>query len=764
MTAIIYIMIYLGSALMVYNIARYLSFMRRAEWMGRAHQNRLAVHVPMALLVLFLIGYLCMGLFGHPDLLVSMILFGGSVFVMLVVHLLHFIANRVEENDSQLQGMYSELMANADDETDSSLAAFRVNLTKDQIESRAGCDLFDSDLTSAGYTEMMNARAGCLTIDRDHAACSMDMGRDALLARFAEGQRTISRVVFCHRQRTGACFVRWHAALAVRPDTGDVVAFITEREYNTDMVNQALLRKALVEQYDMITYIVDDSYGVVIGSENRYRRGSIFPKALKGKYDRYIDEEVVPFVDGDDGERAAVARVLGMEQVRQALTTREPYEVNIRLRIDGEEYFNRFVYYTVDREAGFYILLKSDTTDVRREELERSAALQRALDDARSANAAKTVFFSSMSHDIRTPMNAVIGYTTLARREGATEAQMREYLDKIASSSQHLLALINDVLEMSRIESGHIDLEATETDLKALLDGARDMFAAQMESKGIEYVTRAVDLRDSRVLCDRNRLNRVLLNLLSNAFKFTPEGGHVTVTLGQTGAGDGMGHYELRVKDSGIGMSEAFAERVFDAFEREQTSTVSGIQGTGLGMAITKNIVDLMGGSIDVETAPGQGTEFIVKLSFPLASGADADPDGPRTAATVPNFSCMKLLLVEDNAINREIATLILAEAGFDLETAVNGMDAVEKLRDSRPGEFDAVLMDVQMPVMNGYTATRLIRSLDDPSLSSIPVIAMTANAFAEDIQREQEAGMNAHITKPLDVSAMMATLAEVLR
>ncbi len=384
---------------------------------------------------------------------------------------------------------------------------------------------------------------------------------------------------------------------------------------------------------------------------------------------------------------------------------------------------------------------------------------------AEESSRAKTVFLSNMSHDIRTPMNAIIGYTNLAQREGNSPAEVRGYLTKIEASSQHLLALINDVLEMSRIESGKMDLEPVPVNLKKTFGEVRDMFATQMAEKDIDFVVDTSHVRQKHVLCDKNRLNRVLLNLLSNAYKFTPEGGNISVTVWEIGGGpEGWCRYEIRVKDSGIGMTPEFAARVFEAFERERNSTVSGIQGTGLGMAITKSIVDLMGGTIEVSTAPGLGTEFIVGLTLELQKEKTVEEEEETAQEEAMDFTGMRLLLVEDNEINREIATMLLEEAGFLLDTAENGQEAVEKVSASTPGEFDAVLMDIQMPVMNGYEAARAIRALANPALSRIPIIAMTANAFTEDIKAAEEAGMNGHIAKPIDVPRMMATLSEVLR
>ena len=385
---------------------------------------------------------------------------------------------------------------------------------------------------------------------------------------------------------------------------------------------------------------------------------------------------------------------------------------------------------------------------------------------AEQSNRAKSTFLSNMSHDIRTPMNAIIGYTTLSKKEEGIPPRVSEYLTKIDASSRHLLALINDVLEMSRIESGKMELEPEKCDLVKAMGEVKDLFTTQMETKRLHYSVTADGLTNQTVLCDVNRLNRVLLNLISNAYKFTPEGGSVTVTLTQTGAADGKASYELRVKDTGMGMSPEFAAKVFEAYERERTTAVDHIQGTGLGMAITKSIVDLMNGTIDVETEQGKGTEFIIRVDFPIVEEAPetvGDGQSEESAASEIDFSKIKLLLVEDNEINREIATLLLEEAGFQLDAAENGKIAVDKIAASRPGDYQLVLMDIQMPVMNGYDAAKAIRALPNADLARIPIVAMTANAFSEDIQAAKDAGMDSHIAKPIDVAKMMETLREVL-
>lgn len=438
-------------------------------------------------------------------------------------------------------------------------------------------------------------------------------------------------------------------------------------------------------------------------------------------------------------------------------------------------------------------------------QLAREKKLYSAKQRFEESSRAKTIFLSNMSHDIRTPMNAIIGYTNLARQGGVPQDQLQSYLEKIDISSKHLLELINDVLEMSRIESGKIKLEPEPCNLKTVMTEINDMFEIQMAQKHITYRVDSSSVEDYAVLCDRNRLNRVLLNLVSNAYKFTPQNGSITVQLYQMEQNsneqvpENYGTYELHVSDTGIGMSPEFAKKVFDPFERERTSTIDGTQGTGLGMSITKNIIDMMGGTISVHTEQGKGTEFTVRVSFPLlkepSAAAEADAAGSeipvsradRTAAVppeadtlqktaaaaktadaakktaAPDFSAMRLLLVDDIALNREIASLMLKAKGFTVETADNGKNALQKVMDSSPDYYNAVLMDIQMPVMDGTEAAKAIRALDDPAKAHIPIIAVSANAFSEDVQKSLDAGMNAHIAKPIDIQELIHTLTEVL-
>ena len=392
--------------------------------------------------------------------------------------------------------------------------------------------------------------------------------------------------------------------------------------------------------------------------------------------------------------------------------------------------------------------------------IQENEQLEARLFAAEEASKAKTFFLSNMSHDIRTPLNAIIGYTTLANRDGVSYEEKGGYITKIEMASRQLLEIVNDVLDMSRIESGKLSLEPTCVDLENCVLEACDLVRTQLEAKKIELFE-SINISHKWILCDKVMLDRALMNLLCNAGKFTEENGSVSLQLNELNADDKTGSYEIRIKDTGIGMSEEFAERLFDPFERERTSTVSRIQGTGLGLAITKRIVDMMGGNITVKTEKGKGTEFVITVSFPLVEPED---EICLNEGEEISFEGKRALLVEDNMINMEIAQMLLEQSGFLIETAENGKIALEMTAASEPGYYDVILMDIQMPVMDGYMATQAIRDLPDPGLAGIPIIAMTANAFQEDIKKAGEVGMNGHIAKPLDVSGMKATLQQVLR
>ncbi|MCI8648190.1 MAG: response regulator [Firmicutes bacterium] len=662
---------------------------------------------------------------------------------------------------------------------------------------------------------------------------------------------------------------------------------------------QMQLIQALSIDYNLVcVFDLDTGSGIAlrIDDDDSHMFQSIFGGEidLEQSIERYVQE----FVYEEDKE--LLLQAASPARLKKEMAEHNLYYVNYRTFVNGEmKYYQMKAVRTGDGEVGKGAVIGFRSVDQEiRNEMEQKSLLEDALSQANRASKAKSIFLSNMSHDIRTPMNAIVGFTALAITHIDSREQVEEYLKKIMSSGNHLLSLINDVLDMSRIESGKIHLEEKPCSLPDILHSLRNILQADIHAKQLELYIDAVDVLDEEIYCDKLRLNQVLLNLLSNSVKYTGAGGIISMRITETaGAPNGYANYQFCIKDTGIGMSEEFVSHIFEPFEREKNSTISGIQGTGLGMAITKNIVDMMNGTIEVKSKQGVGTEFTVSFTFQLHSGEKEQPDIPelkncralvvdddfntcdsvsymlsqiglraewtlsgkeavlRTHQAVmrgdnysvyiidwllpdmngievtrrirkemgtdvavivltaydwseieeeakeagvtafcskPLFlselrSCLysivngdkedipevkkapvnlrtgRILLTEDNELNQEIAKAILGDAGFSTEIAENGQIAVDMMKKSEPGYYQLVLMDIQMPVMNGYEATKEIRKLKNKALSSIPILAMTANAFEEDKQEALRCGMNGHIAKPIDIENLFDTLDKVL-
>ena len=662
---------------------------------------------------------------------------------------------------------------------------------------------------------------------------------------------------------------------------------------------QMELVQALSIDYNLVCrFDLDTGAGRALRSDDG--NGPVLDSIFQGELSleecmgRYIRE----FVVADD--RRMMLEAVSPLKLKEELEDKKLLCINYRTVKNGEiKYFQMKAVRTGGWGDHHGIVLGFHSVDEEiRNEMEKKNLLEDALMQANRASKAKSVFLSNMSHDIRTPMNAIVGFTALAIAHIDRRDQVEEYLGKIMTSGNHLLSLINDVLDMSRIESGKIRLEEKPCSLPDILHGLRNILQADINAKQLELYIDTVDVLDEEIYCDKLRLNQVLLNLLSNAVKYTSAGGIVSMRITEkAGTSKEYAHYEFFIKDTGIGMSEEFVKHIFEPFEREENTTISGIQGTGLGMAITKNIVDMMNGTIEVKSEQGVGTEFLVSFTFRLnadkrepqdipelkgsralvvdddfntcdsvsymlgqigmraewtLSGKEAVlrtrqanmrgdiysvyiidwllPDmngievtrrirkemgedvpiiiltaydwfdieeeakeaGVSAFCSKPLFlselrNCLnsiikaeevvkedtketkevvhagRILLAEDVELNQEIAVAILGDAGFDTEVAENGQIAVDMLQKSEPGYYKVVLMDIQMPVLNGYEATKKIRNLENKELASIPVIAMSANAFEEDKQEALKSGMNGHIVKPIDVPALFDTLNAVL-
>ncbi len=456
------------------------------------------------------------------------------------------------------------------------------------------------------------------------------------------------------------------------------------------------------------------------------------------------------------------------------------YSFDYRQIASGEEKWYRMhviaASFLPNDEPSHVVMAVMDVDNQVRKDISQKQAVEEALVQAEKANKAKSTFLSNMSHDIRTPMNAIIGFTTLSQTHIDDKKLVEEYLGKILSASKHLLSLINDVLDMSRIESGKIQIQEDEVSLVEIVRDVENIIQPMAEEQEQSFIIET-NIVNNYIYCDKLRLNQVLINLLGNAVKFTPKQGTITLSIYQEMvAPEGYGVYIFKVKDTGIGIGEEFLDKIFQAFERDKGVSATGIQGTGLGLSITKSIVEMMGGKISVTSELEKGTEFTVKVVFALQD-IDEEEMTPETILAQKEqeekvqkekqkqlFKGKKILLVEDNNLNREIARMLLKEAEFEVEEAINGQEAYEKVKASQAGEYAVVLMDIQMPVMDGYESAQLIRALSSRALANIPIIAMTANAFAEEKKKALSSGMNGHISKPIDVNVLFKTIENILK
>lgn len=400
-----------------------------------------------------------------------------------------------------------------------------------------------------------------------------------------------------------------------------------------------------------------------------------------------------------------------------------------------------------------------------KKELEdRQKMLLGAIDEANSANRAKTEFFANVSHDIKTPMNAIMGFSKLAMEEIKDPAQVRDCLTKIDTAGDHLLRLINDILDIGKIESGKLEFSNTPVVLKELLTECADMVRVKMDESRLRFTVNLDEMGSDTVETDRLRFDQVILNLLSNACKYTKEGGQVSLTGKLLKRSDDL-TYEIRVKDNGVGMSEEFRSRIFESYSREETESTREVQGTGLGMVIVQNIVNMMHGTIEVNSRLGEGSEFIIVVPFtPAASAPAKETEEQKEDILKKDYSDTNLLIVDDTLINLVLAKRRLEKYGFGIRTCESGVAAIEQVKTSKPGDIDVILMDVRMPVMDGLEATRRIRALSNPDLASIPVIALTANAFESDIEKTKEAGMNGTVSKPFTPEELVTEIHRLLQ
>ena len=547
------------------------------------------------------------------------------------------------------------------------------------------------------------------------------------------------------------------------------IKFEQEREINKSKINS-------LTQLFIISYYVNLQTGeweYINTRGTKYSGSSQLDPEIFKDFNKAIQVYASRFVHKDD--RNIYLTMCNLNMIKECLNKdNKPYSFIFRRTIDGQEKWHRInilpAGYTPEGEVTHAIAAVMDVDIQIAYNVQQQQILEDALIQAEKASKAKSAFLSNMSHDIRTPMNAIIGFTHLAQKNIHDEQLLKDYLAKISSASSHLLNLINDILDMSRIESGKIHLAESKTSLTALVNDVHNFILPAVAEKRHEFIINT-NLINDHVYCDKLRLNQILINLLGNAVKFSPPHSKISLTVSQfpDDTRTDYGKFVFSVKDNGIGIKPEFLDKLFQPFEREQTMDSTNIQGSGLGLSITKNLVEMMGGEISVKSEYGKGAEFIIIITFPLGSSLSENDSFEQVTndsdmeQLYKLFSGKKLLLADDNEINREIAIAILEDAGFIIVEAKNGKEAFDIIAISAPNEYAAVLMDVQMPVMNGYEATQAIRQLTDSKLASIPIVAMTANAFEEDKKQSFENGMNGHIAKPIDLDILFSTLKNVI-
>lgn len=675
-----------------------------------------------------------------------------------------------------------------------SIAVFEINVTKGVLASyevRAGAASVFMDPgrleLPCDYIPLFGAIASYIP-KKEEAQQLLDLvAQDNLAGAYAAGNSEIS-TEFTVKTAKGQKY--WfHMLLILTCDRvagdGDILALVVIKDLTQVrwVEKQNELRSRMIEglTYEFQTvYYADlkhDRYEILRTNDRTMRRLSgVFRDSYEDTIYNFAEQFVYShdyegFIDRLDRQSLEVSlkNQMRFSFIFRILTGRgaEHYQVRV-VRISPSPVVSEVI-------IGFANIEKEHSAEIR-----QKALMENALESAKSANEAKSSFLKNMSHDIRTPMNAIIGFTKIARANISDQAKVLDALDKIQSSSEHMMQLINNVLDMSRIESGRFYIEEKEDNLPDVIDSIKDIIYPLVLKKEQTFREEHETVIHEKIYCDRLRLTQLLLNILSNSVKYTPTGGEITFRTEElTGAPAGYAQYQFTITDNGIGMNADFLSRIYDAFEREKSTTSSRVMGSGLGMTIAKEIVDQMGGTISVDSRRGVGTRFTVRIAFRLQQNcgqprekqdaisrlqADARIFHPVDRKEDASLSGRRVLLVEDNLLNREIAAEILRDEGIEVDMAEDGEKALYRMQRCNPGTYDLILMDIQMPNMDGYQAARSIRRLYDPVNRAVPIIAMTANAFEDDRQKAEDSGMDGYISKPVETSALFYMMRKLIR
>lgn len=600
--------------------------------------------------------------------------------------------------------------------------------------------------------------------------------RESLVKAYEEGRVELSREVESYFDDGSVRWARVTARIIQNPTNDHLECIFYGMDISDEVEKRQALEERTLRQEALFNSLARDFLNVFLVHPNDdtvnilkldgyvtsgMKKGDTLAYPYKRTCEHYIDERV------HKDDRAAMRYALSLDTVLMKLKEEPEYMGSYRVVDAGQTHYYQYKFLMAENNEGIIAGFQNADATIA-EERERQEVLKEALSAAEEGNKAKSVFLSSMSHDIRTPLNAIIGFNNLAKEHQDEPEALRRYLDKVSVSGEHLLSLINDVLDMSHIESGLVSLDEAPMSLVAMFDDLHTVIAGNAHDAGVDLVFDVDEVCHPNVVGDEVKLKKILTNILGNAVKFTPAGGTVWFTVEERRLRTSeYAHFVFHIRDNGVGIAKEFQPHIFEAFAREEQPAGTSVGGTGLGLSIVKNLVNIMDGTIHVESEKGKGTEFVVSLHLKVDDEKREAP--PVAAAPQPSqrnldVTGKSVLLVEDNDLNREIAFEILRGASLEVDTACDGEQAVEKVSGAPAGTYDIVLMDVQMPRMNGYEATRAIRELDDPDRARIPIVALTANAFSTDRDEALAAGMDGHISKPIDVGLLIQKMADLLR
>ncbi|MBP5450271.1 MAG: response regulator, partial [Spirochaetales bacterium] len=648
---------------------------------------------------------------------------------------------------------YQAMLSQFQELSENSLSVMRSNTSKGILEDIRGTDLYPEDKEGCPIEVTANLRSSSFIMQSDRDKYMETFANVKLLTeRYYKGLGPATMIGFCRRHSGFIGFVKFSASVVIDPITKNIIGFGMETDYNKEYILDIVSQKVLARQYDLISYIVEDTYSVIISNDEWARKGGLTQERMSGSYSKVLDEllQTVP-----EEMRDKTAHAANLETVKAYMENHDMYTVDFLCEAEGQFYNKRFTFYLANKEAGIYILLQNDISDIVRKEYEMNMIMSNALREAERANAAKTLFLSNMSHEIRTPMNAIVGLDNIALQLPNLPDQVRGYLEKIGASAKHLLSIINDILDMSRIESGRITVKKEDFSFSSLLEQINTIIQAQCSDKGLTYECRIIGTMNDRYIGDDIKIKQVLINILGNAVKFTNAPGSVTLTIEQTALFENNATLRFIISDTGIGMDSSFLPKIFDAFSQENSGSNNKYGSTGLGMAITKNIVEMMNGNITVESEKGVGSKFTVTITL-----TNSQNEFQHISFDPRNF---RVLIIDDDPIACQHAALVMENIGIPADTCTNYEDAMRmtELSNAKNDPYNLIIVDWQMPDGDGLTITKEFRQKYN---NDSTIIILTAYNLDDIMTEATEIGVDGFMSKPLFAGNMVSELEQIIQ